>query len=119
LVSVLTTLKGWLAILGVVLAVAGLSALLGWLKLRRRDMSLLLEANGWAVNAQMKVTRRIGKLFTEIPADPPGTQVIRVDSLAHLTAKEDKRRRRSIALLSLLLVACIALAVALRYYNIV
>lgn len=119
LVSVLTTLKGWLAILGVVLAVAGLSALLGWLKLRRRDMSLLLEANGWAVNAQMKVTRRIGKFFTEIPADPPGTQVIRVDSLAHLTAKEDARRRRSVVLLSLLLLACIALAVALRYYSIV
>lgn len=119
LVSVLTTLKGWLAILGVVLAVAGLSALLGWLKLRRRDMSLLLEANGWAVNAQMKVTRRIGKFFTVVPADPPGTQVIRVDSLAHLTAKEDKRRRRSLTLLSLLLLACIAVAVALRYYNVV
>lgn len=118
-VSMLTTLKGWLAILGVVVAVAGLSALLGWLKLRRRDMSLLLEANGWAVNAQMKVTRRIGKFFTVVPADPPGTEVVRVDALAHLTAREDQRRQRSVLLLSLLLAACAALVVALRYYNVV
>lgn len=119
LVSMLTSLKGWLAILGVVLAVAGLSALLGWLKLRRRDMSLLLEANGWAVNAQMKVTRRIGKFFTVVPADPPGTEVVRVDALAHLTAVEDKRRRRSVLLLSLLLAACAAAVVALRFYGVV
>lgn len=118
-ISMLTTLNGWLAILGVIALVAALSGLLGWLKLRRRDMSLLLEANGWAVNAEMKVTRRIARLFTWVPADPPGTTVDRFDSLAHLTAAQDKRRQRNVILLALLLGLCAAAVVALRFYGIV
>ena len=48
------------------------SGLLGYLKLRSRDMSALLEAAGWAVNFRMKLTRRLGRLFThrrELPKD--------------------------------------------------
>lgn len=119
LISMLTSLNGWLAILGVVALVAALSGLLGWLKLRRRDMSLLLEANGWAVNAEMKVTRRIARLFTWVPADPPGTTVDRFDSLAYLTAAQDKLRRRNLILLALLLALCAAAVVALRYHGFV
>nr|MBK7069324.1 hypothetical protein [Deltaproteobacteria bacterium] len=54
--GVISSLTGWLAIIGVVLTVMGVSALLGWLKLRRRDMALLLEASGWAVNVHMTIT---------------------------------------------------------------
>ena len=87
LFSMLTSLKGWLAILGIVAAVMGLSALFGWLKLRRRDMSLVLEANGWALNVQMKINRRIGRVFTYTPALPKGAVMERVDLLA---TKEDR-----------------------------
>ena len=80
-------------------------------------MSLLLEANGWAVNAEMKVTRRIAQFFTWVPADPKGTAIERFDSLAYLTAGEDKRRRRSVVLLALLLAACAAAVVGLRYFG--
>ncbi len=118
-ISMLTTWNGWLAIFGVIGLVAALSGLLGWLKLRRRDMSLLLEANGWAVNAEMKVTRRIAQLFTWVPADPEGTTVDRFDSLAGLTAAQDKRRQRNVILLALLLAACAAAVVGLRYYGVV
>jgi hypothetical protein len=62
-----------IALLTIVLVIVSLSALLGWLKLRRRDMSLLLEASGWAVNVHMKITRPIGRHFTRIPALPAGS----------------------------------------------
>jgi len=88
-VSTLTSLKGWLAILAVLAVVAALSGLVGWLRLRRRDMSLLFEASGWAVNVRMKINRRIGRVFTFIPALPPGAVVERRDAL---TTPEDRRR---------------------------
>jgi hypothetical protein len=62
------------ALLAIVGVIGALSGFLGWLKLRKRDMSLLLEANGWAVNVPMRVTRRIGGLFTRTPPFPPGTR---------------------------------------------
>ena len=81
LFGMLSTLKGWLAVFGIIAAVGGLSGLLGWLKLRRRDMSLILEASGWAVNVHMKINRRIGRIFTFIPDLPPGSIKERLDAL--------------------------------------
>ncbi|MFH0962746.1 MAG: hypothetical protein V2A58_01895, partial [Planctomycetota bacterium] len=37
------------------------------LKLRRRNMSALLEASGWAVNRRMRLTASLGRLFTRVP----------------------------------------------------
>lgn len=76
--AALTSLKGWLAIGGIVLAVMALSGLMGWFKLRRRDMSLLLEASGWAVNVRMKVNRHIGRVFTRTPPLPRDAKIERV-----------------------------------------
>jgi hypothetical protein len=63
---------------GLVLLIGGLSSFLGWLKLRRRDMSLILEANGWALNVPMKVTRRVGGLFAYHPRLPRGAKLQRI-----------------------------------------
>lgn len=87
LIGILTSLTGWAAILGVVGAVMAISALLGWLKLRKRDMSLVLEASGWAVNIQMNINRRIARLFTFTPALPAGSVKERLDELR---TKEDE-----------------------------
>jgi hypothetical protein len=62
----------------VALIIGGLSSFLGWLKLRRRDMSLILEANGWALNMPMKVTRRAGGLFAHTPRLPKGAKRQRI-----------------------------------------
>jgi hypothetical protein len=81
---------------GLVLAVAGISALLGWLKLRRRDMGLLFEASGWAINTEMKITRRLGVTFTRTPGFPDGTRVDRLDVLAEdpeVIAQDAKRAK--------------------------
>lgn len=38
-----------------------------WLKLRRRDLSALLEGSGWAINQRMYITKDLAKLFTQKP----------------------------------------------------
>lgn len=82
---------GILSVVGIIVA---LSAFLGWLKLRQRDMSLLFEANGWAVNASMKVTRRLGGLFTRTPNLPRGTVTRWGDELAPLELDDEALARR-------------------------
>ena len=59
-----------MAVLGLGGIVVISSGLLGYLKLRARDMSAMLEAAGWAVNFRMKLTRRLGRLFTRRPGLP-------------------------------------------------
>jgi hypothetical protein len=38
--------------------------IVAWIRLRRRDIGLLLEAGGWAVNAPMRLTRALGARLT-------------------------------------------------------
>jgi sulfite exporter TauE/SafE len=39
-------------------------------KLRRRDLSTILEGSGWAINARMRLTRRQSRHFTTKPGIP-------------------------------------------------
>lgn len=89
--SALTSLSGWIAIIGLVVAVMAVSALVAWLKLIKRDMSIILEASGWAVNAKMKITRRIAKLFAFTPVLPKGAQVDLTEVAARADAEDDKK----------------------------
>ena len=60
----------------VVMAPAGL---LGWLKLRRRNLALLLEGSGWALNDRLMLTPALSSLVTRRPKLPKGARVDRVD----------------------------------------
>lgn len=104
-------------VVGLVVAVAGISALLGWLKLRRRDMGLLFEASGWAINVQMKITSRLGVTFTRTPDFPEGTKVDRFDILAddpEVLAQDKVLRARRRRMWMVLLVAAAAVAIYYR-----
>ena len=59
--------KALIAALALVLSITLLLSLMSWRKLRRRDLSLLFEANGWAVNARLKLSRKLGQKFTVSP----------------------------------------------------
>ena len=72
-------LNAGLALVSLVLVVILFSALSGWSKLRKRDMSALLEACGWAVNFRMYMTRRLGHLFSRTPHLPEGARKERRD----------------------------------------
>ena len=60
-------------LVGVLLVVVPTS-LVAWLKLRRRDLSAILEGSGWAVNARMRLTRRQSRYFTNRPWYPRGAK---------------------------------------------
>ena len=77
--SQIDPLNAALALVALLLVVALFSALSGWNKLRRRDMSALLEACGWAVNFRMYMTRRLGYLFSRTPHLPEGARKERRD----------------------------------------
>ncbi|MAE62944.1 MAG: hypothetical protein CMJ18_01625 [Phycisphaeraceae bacterium] len=60
-----------------VLAVLVPSIILAIIKLRRRDLSSVLEGSGWAINARMRLTYRQGRHFTRRPPYPPGARGVR------------------------------------------
>lgn len=76
LVSVVTgfaELKWWqmiLAIVAIILLISGPSMLMAYMKLRRRNLSPLLNANGWAINAQTFVNITFGATLTKLAKFP-------------------------------------------------
>jgi len=63
-----------LAFAGLILAVSGPSMLMAWLKLRLRNLSPILDANGWAVNTQAKINIPFGRSLTQIAKLPEGAE---------------------------------------------
>ena len=59
-----------LAFAGLLLIVSGPSMVLAWLKLRRRNIAPLLNANGWAVNAASKISIPFGETLTDVAKYP-------------------------------------------------
>lgn len=62
-----------LAVLGVLLVISGPSMVIAWLKLRKRNLGPILDANGWAINARAKLTVPFGKALTRVRVLPPGS----------------------------------------------
>ena len=52
---------------------------MGFIKIRKRDMSVILEASGWAVNVNMRLNAALGRLFTHVPHLPKGARKERRD----------------------------------------
>lgn len=70
-------LKWWqmpLALVGAMLLLSGPAMLLAWFKLRRRNLAPLLDANGWAVNTQARISIGFGTELTRIAVLPEGAE---------------------------------------------
>ena len=64
---------GWklsLVFIGIILVISGPAMILAWLKLRRRNIAPLLNANGWAVNAASKISIPFGETLTDAAKFP-------------------------------------------------
>ncbi|HEY4244549.1 MAG TPA: hypothetical protein VGM88_32265 [Kofleriaceae bacterium] len=74
LLATLFGLGAWLPIgvLAILLMISGPAMLLAWLKLRRRNLGPLLDANGWAINSRARVNVAFGAAMTELAKLPPG-----------------------------------------------
>ena len=59
-----------LAFVGVLLIISGPAMVMAWLKLRRRNIAPLLNANGWAVNASSKISIPFGETLTDMAKFP-------------------------------------------------
>ncbi|MGO8926810.1 MAG: hypothetical protein ACLQU3_07970 [Limisphaerales bacterium] len=71
-----------LALIAILLAISAPSMIIAWLKLRRRNLGPILDANGWAVNAKAKMNVPFGGSLTGVAALPPGSQRDLVDPFA-------------------------------------
>lgn len=66
-------LKWWQFIMlfvGIIIVISGPAMIMAWLKLRRRNIAPLLNANGWAVNATSKISIPFGETLTDIAKYP-------------------------------------------------
>ena len=57
-------------IAAVVILISGPSMLLAWLKLRKRNLGPVLNANGWAINSDVKINTTFGKTLTSMAKYP-------------------------------------------------
>jgi hypothetical protein len=76
--SLIGFLKGFepwqvpLVVGGIMLVISAPSMAIAWLKLRKRNLGPILDANGWAVNAKAKMNVPFGGALTGVAALPPG-----------------------------------------------
>lgn len=64
-----------LAVVGLLLLISGPSRLFAWLKLRKRNLGPILDANGWAVNAKARINVPFGASLTSVAELPPGASI--------------------------------------------
>ena len=70
------------AIIAIVVIISTPSMIMAYLKLRRRNLGPILDANGWAVNARAKMNVPFGGSLTAVATLPPGSQRDLVDPFA-------------------------------------
>ena len=71
-----------LVFIGIMLVISGPSMVIAWLKLRKRNLGPILDANGWAVNAKAKINVPFGRSLTQVAKRPPGSQLDSTDPFA-------------------------------------
>ncbi len=89
-----------LGILGLMLIISGPSMAIAYMKLRKRNLGPLLDANGWALGSMARVNIKLGASLTDLAALPKGATRDLVDPFA-----DRKRPWWLYALLTFILVA--------------
>ena len=79
------------AILGIILLISGPSLILAFIKLRKRNLGPILDANGWAINARARINIPFGTTLTQVPKLPPGSRHNLIDPFAEKTNPWPKR----------------------------
>ncbi|HSY61724.1 MAG TPA: hypothetical protein VK796_07600 [Cytophaga sp.] len=71
----LTWWKMPLAISGLLLLISGPAMIMAYFKLRQRNLALILDANGWAVNAKVIINIPFGNTLTQIASLPKNAKI--------------------------------------------
>ena len=103
--------NGWWAIptliICILLAISGPSMVLAWMKLRRRNLAPLLNANGWAINADAIVNVLFGNTLTEQAQYP----IVKLKDPHAKIKKLTKGGKWTIAITVVLVIAAIAFGI--------
>jgi len=75
-----------LILIGIMLLISVPSLILAFMKLRKRNLGPILDANGWAVNARAKINVPFGTSLTGIAKLPPGSTRDATDRYAEKSA---------------------------------
>ena len=111
----LLALEWWQLIIvfvSIMLVISGPAMIMAWLKLRRRNIAPLLNANGWAVNAASRISIPFGETLTDQAKFPK-------------IKMKDPYAKKGLATWQKILITVICLAVvaaalwALRYFGII
>ncbi len=106
---------GILKVIGTVLIlILGTTLISALIKLRRRNLSMILEASGWAVNKRMRLTKKIGRLFTFSP--PLKNSRLLSKDLTSGYASKMERRRHSLKTKLLIALATAAISLTAGYF---
>ncbi|HMY22124.1 MAG TPA: hypothetical protein PKA58_37620, partial [Polyangium sp.] len=62
------------AFLGLILMISLPALIMAYIKLRKRNLGPLLDASGWAINSQAKLSVRFGSTLTSLSQLPEGAQ---------------------------------------------
>jgi len=99
----LTWWKMPLAFIGILLIISGPSMIIAYLKLRKRNLAPILDANGWAINARVIVNIQFGNTLTHLAALPRG-------AIVNLNDPFSKKKKPIVpALIVLIIIAAVAL----------
>ena len=63
------------ALMGLLLLISGPSMIMAYLKLRKRNLAPILDANGWAINAMVAVNIQFGNMLTHLAELPSGARI--------------------------------------------
>lgn len=77
-----------IGVLGLLLIVSGPSMILAAMKLRKRSIGPILEANGWAINTRTKVNIPMGASFTKLIVMPKNSKIAKFDPFAEKNTKK-------------------------------
>lgn len=97
-----------IALAGIILVISGPSMILAWLKLRKRNLAHVLDANGWAINARATINIKFGATLTHLAKLPKNSKLNLKDPFA-------KKRNPFVPVFIFLFIA--AIAFVLWYYG--
>ena len=105
-------MKAWalLVVPALLIVISGPSMILAWMKLRKRNLAPLLNANGWAINADAIVNVLFGNTLTEQAQYP----IVKLKDPHAKIKKLTKGGKWTIAVAAILL--GIAIAIATLYF---
>ncbi len=98
-----------LAMLGIMLLISGPSMILAYLKLRKRNLAPLLDANGWAINARALINIYFGRTLTAVATLPPNSERNLIDPYS--------KKKSPVIPITLIIIALAAIAIYILCLN--